>query len=259
MIRVDSHDEGRVVVVWLSRPEKRNALTPSGLSQLARAATEAVTGAVTGAENDARVVVLAGEGKVFCAGFDLSLCRESPDGAVMRELLTNLSHAIATLRGLAVPVVAAAHGAAIAGGCALLGGADIVVGDAAGRYGYPVVRLGVSPAVSAPFLRAALAGGATRERLLDPAFVSGCEAHRLGLVHELVQQAGEVLPRAMSIARSLAKKPNQSLATTKHWLNELDGTDNADTIERALNVSLARTGSDEERAYLPAAWTKDPS
>jgi methylglutaconyl-CoA hydratase len=251
MIRVESRDEGRVAVLWLSRPEKRNALTPSGLSQLAEAATEGA--------RDARVLVLAGEGKVFCAGFDLSLCRASPEGAVMRELLTNLSRAIATMRGLSVPVVAAAHGAAIAGGCALLGGADIVVGDVSARYGYPVVRLGVSPAVSAPFLRAVLAGGSTRERLLNPSLISGSQAHQQGLVHELVQQADDVLLMAMSIARSLARKPNQSLATTKRWLNELDGTDNADTIERALNVSLARTGSDEECAYLPAAWTKDPS
>ena len=251
MIRVESRDEGLIAVLFLDRPDQRNALTPASLRQLADAATDAA--------QHSRVIVLAGEGKVFCAGFDLTLCRNSPDGTVMRELLTNLSCAIATLRSLPIPVVAAAHGAAIAGGCAILGGADIVVGDASAQYGYPVVRLGISPAVSAPFLRAAVTNGAMREYLLNPSLFTGKEAHRTGLIHELVDQPQDVLPRAFAIARSLATKPQGSLSVTKAWLNELDGTDDTEVVARALDASLSLTGLAEERAYLPAAWTKDRS
>lgn len=251
MIRVESRDEGLISVLFLNRPDQRNALTPTGLRQLADAAADVA--------KHAKVLVLAGDGKVFCAGFDLTICRNSPDGTVMRALLTSLSHAIATLRSLPIPVVAAAHGAAIAGGCAILGGADIVVGDTNAKYGYPVVRLGISPAVSAPFLRAAITNGAMRERLLNPSLISGTEAYRTGLVHELVDQPQAVLPRSLAIARLLATKPQGSLSTTKAWLNELDCTDDAEAVARALNVSLSLTGLAEERAYLPAAWTKDRS
>ena len=70
-------------------------------------------------------VVLEGEGAAFCAGFDLSLCKENSDA--MKELLTGLSGVIRAMRGCPAPVVVAAHGAAIAGGCAMLAGADVVV------------------------------------------------------------------------------------------------------------------------------------
>lgn len=248
MIRVDILDNGRVTALMLNRPGRRNALTPGGLSQLADAARAA--------GDTSRVVLLAGEGKVFCAGFDLTLCRESPDGAVMRELLRALSHAVRTLRNLPIPVVAAAHGAAIAGGCALLGGADIVVTDMHAKLGYPVLRLGVSPAVSAPFLMPAVGSGPARELMLNPAFITGSDAHKMGLAHELVPEPDDVTARARQIASELADKPAVGLAATKRLLNQLDRTDSEEIAREALGVSLALTGGDEERRLLPAVWAR---
>ena len=146
MIRTETIErEGRsIAAVLLDRPEKRNALTPGMLEALCEALVQAPK------SHDA--VVLGGEGKLFCAGFDLSLCKDDPSGGVMRQLLTGLSRACAIMRRTEKPVVIAAHGAAIAGGCALLGGGDVVVSDASAKLGYPVTKIGVSPAVSAPFL-----------------------------------------------------------------------------------------------------------
>lgn len=241
MIRVE-HD-GRVARIVLARPDKRNALTPDMLGALRAGAAEAA--------GTAGALVLCGEGAVFCAGFDLVMCRDAPDGSVMRALLAGLSEVIEVLRALPVPVVVAAHGAAIAGGCALLGGADVVVADRAAKIGYPVVRIGVSPAVSAPFLRLAVGNGRCRVRQLDPGLVSGVEAARLGLVHELVDQPEGVGLRAAEIARALADKPAHAYAATKAWLNEVDGL--GASPARALNVSLALAGSTEEQRLLNAA------
>ncbi len=242
MIRVDR--DGRIAVVALDRPDQRNALTPEMLNTLRGRAAEAA--------QDAGALVLRGEGPVFCAGFDLKMCRAVPDGSVMRALLTGLSEAIATLRGLPIPVVIAAHGAAIAGGCALLGGADVVVADRGAKLGYPVVKIGVSPGVSAPFLRPGVGDGATRTRLLDPDLISGEEAARIGLVHELVDRPEDVLPRAMEAARGLAEKPAHAIAATKRWLGEIEAVGNQ--ARRALDVSLGLAGSDEERARLAAMF-----
>ena len=242
----------RVATITLNRPERRNAMTPQMLADL-RAAVEEVAPVIR-ARADVRAVVLAGAGKVFCAGFDLDLCRDHPDGSVMRELLTGLSLAVASLRASGVPVVIAAHGAAIAGGCALLGGGDFVVADAGAKFGYPVVRLGISPAVNIPFVRVAMGDGPTRARTLDTRLIDGTEAHRAGLVSDLVATPDEVLPAAQAVAASLAAKPPGGLLATRRWLDELSPADAA----RGLAVSLALTGGAEERRLLPQVWSARP-
>ncbi len=243
MIRVELN--GAVASVILDRPEKRNALTPEMLASL-------ISGVSQVRATAARVIVLRGEGSVFCAGFDLTLCQGHPDGSVMRSLLSGLSEAIEALRSQPRPVVIAAHGAAVAGGCALLGAGDVVVTNDEARLGYPVVRLGVSPAVSAPFLRLRTGDGAARERLLDPSVISGKEAARIGLVSKSVATAGEVAALAMEEARSMAAKPPTAIAATRGLIEEIEGA--RDRAWRALGVSLSLTGKDEERRLLPAVW-----
>ncbi|MFM9995612.1 MAG: enoyl-CoA hydratase/isomerase family protein [Phycisphaerales bacterium] len=241
MIRVE-HD-GALAFVVIDRADRRNALMPEMLVAMRDRAAEAA--------KTARVLVLRGEGAVFCSGFDLKLCREHPDGSVMRALLTNLGAVIGALRALPIPVVVAAHGAAIAGGCALLGGADVAVADRGAKLGYPVVKIGVSPAVSAPFLRLGTGDGAARARLLEPELISGEEAARVGLVHALVDRPADVLPRAIEIARDLAGKPPHTIAATKAWLNEIDGA--GAFAARGLDVSLGLAGGEEERERLERA------
>lgn len=247
MIRVEHHEPARVVEVVIDRPEKRNALTPDMLRNLREAATRAH-------ESHARALLLSGAGDVFCAGFDLALCRD--DTSAMGDLLTTLSHALRALRRLTCPVVIGAQGGAIAGGCALLCAADIVVADRSANLGYPVVRLGVSPAVNAPLVRLSLHAGRSRERLLDPATITGERAHALGLVHHLVDSPAEVRPRALAVATDLAAKPPHALSATKRWLNELDGSDDDTVFADSLRASLALAGGPEERALLASVWKK---
>jgi enoyl-CoA hydratase/carnithine racemase len=244
---------GDVAVVTLSRAEKRNALTPGMLGELRgvieRLKSTEIAEPISVAR-EARALVLAGDGKVFCGGFDLKMCQDEP--GTLELLLRGLHEVIAALRGLPVPVVVAAHGAAIAGGCALLGGADVVVTDAGAKLGYPVTPLGISPAVSAPFLRLLTGDGRARERLLDPALVSGREAARIGLAHECVELPEQVRPRALEIAVGLAAKPAGAVRATRGWLREIEdlrGGGGAD-VERGLRASLSVVGSGEEREGL---------
>lgn len=244
MLRLDI--AGAVASITLDRPDRRNALSPEML--------DAIPAMVDRGARDARVIVLRGEGRAFCAGFDLSLCRDDPAGETMRSLLRGLSMAVRSLRRCRVPVVAAAHGAAIAGGCALLGGADFVITDDEARLGYPVLLLGVSPAVSAPFLRAAVGDAACRERLLDTRLIAGREAARIGLAWRSVPGPEAVLPTAMELAERLLSKSAAALVATKALLNEIDETGAAHWPDRALEASLRLAGGGEERSMLPAAW-----
>lgn len=240
---------GRISILTIDRPAKRNALTPPMIADLAALARGAAAGG-TGA------LVLTGAGPAFCSGFDLAECRDAPDGSVMRELLTGLSGLVSTLRALPIPVVVAAHGAALAGGCAILGGGDVVLTNAEAKLGYPVVRIGVSPAVSAPFLVGMTHSGPARSRLLDPGQISGAEAVRVGLAHVCLATPEEVLPRAIQMAEELAAKPAGALHATKAWLLEQDEASRQ--AGEGLEASLKLTGGAEERELLSRALSPAP-
>lgn len=250
MIQIATRESpgGLIGRITLDRADKKNALTPPMLTALVAAIRRYSEDT---SPQRPRAIVLDGAGAAFCSGFDLTLCRETSEA--LTRLLSGLSEAIVAMRSCPMPVVLAAHGAAIAGGCALLGGADIVVTHTEAKIGYPVVRLGISPAVSAPFLRQSIGDGKARERLLDSTLISGWDAYRLGLAHECLEDAGKVRDRAMAIAEQLAAKPTHGLAATKRWLGEIDGSF-TDEPARALAVSQSLVGSPEERTRLAALW-----
>lgn len=243
---IQSETRDGVAVVTLSRVEKRNALTAPMLVQLGEA--------VRSIESDTRVLVLSGAGETFCAGFDLSVCRD--DDAALSNMLTALYHAVDALRRAPCPVVVAAQGAAIAGGCALLGGADFVVTNAAAKIGYPVVRLGISPAVTAPFLRACIGDAAARELLLEGLLIDGRAAQRVGLASECIDSPAEVMSRAMQLATSLASKPSAGMRATRAWLGELDGTLDAEESSAGLKASLTLVGGAEQQERLAKLWAR---
>ncbi|MGD9688212.1 MAG: enoyl-CoA hydratase/isomerase family protein [Phycisphaerales bacterium] len=243
LVRLEQYD--RLAVVVLSRPEKRNALTPAMFEELWR---------VIPAEDQIDGLVLAGDGPVFCGGFDLALCHREPETTA--TLLRALSETIDRLSRRDHPVVIAAKGAAIAGGAALLGAADIVIGDAAGTYGYPVVRIGLSPAVSFPYLRTLVSDGVCRERLLDSGLISGAEARRVGLIHECCDTPEDVGPRALRLCKALASKPRLAFSATKRLLRDLGGAEH--TARAALDASLSTADSAECRERLARMMTPRP-
>ncbi len=283
MIRTVQHqvaDGGAIAEVILNRPEKRNALTPEMAERLAeviewygegageRGASDRGASEGRAGKGGAGVsaLVLRGEGDVFCSGFDLKLCHA--DAENLRRLLVALSRCIVAMRNVPGVVVCAIHGAAIAGGCALLGGADVVVAAASTKLGYPVVKLGISAGVSVPFVMRSVGSGAARALTLDPGLIDGERALALGLVHVLVASDGSVAARAMEIAKATATKPVTGIRATKNLLNQLDcsGSDesdgrvggpglcNLDTVQRALRVSLGLVGDVESRRRLAAMW-----
>lgn len=242
-----------IATIALARSDKRNAMTPAMIASLAKAIDQ-VTRDASLHHPKANALLLSGEGDTFCAGFDLTLCKDDP--TALGSLLSGLSTCIRALRVCPLPVIISAHGAAIAGGCALLGGGDIVITNDTAKIGYPVVRLGISPAVSAPTLALATGTGPARTRLLDTALVSGIDAVRLGIAHESMPSKTTCEERALHIAKDLASKPRTALAATKRWLSEVDGSTNATTFETALNASLSLVNGPEERERLPQAWSK---
>ena len=244
LVTIDQSREG-VLNIVLNDPDKRNAL---GVAMF-----DAIDSAIESCDESVNCVLLSGKGPVFCAGFDMRACSEDID--LVGVYINRLSSLIRNLRRLSVPVVVAAHGAAIAGGCAVLTGCDLIVGAAEGKYGYPVHQLGISPAVTIPTLSQRLGYGRARSLLLSGEILNGKESHSIGLLTHLCDNDEAVQKTAEVLAEWIAEKPPNAIRSTKQWLNELDGSLDDSLFDPPAESSAAAI-SEEARALLQKIWHK---
>ena len=234
-----------VLTITLNDPKKRNAL---GIAMF-----DAIDSAIESYNDTINCVLLCGKGPTFCAGFDMQACAENLD--LVGVYINRLSTLVRNLRRLPVPVVVAAHGAAIAGGCAVLTGCDFIVGSIDGKYGYPVHQLGISPAVTIPTLNQRLGYGRARSLLLGGEILDGNEAHSIGLLTHLCDDDDSVQKTAETLAASIAEKPPHAIRVTKQLLNELDGSED-DSIFDPVAIDSAAAVSEETRTLLRSLWDK---
>ena len=208
--------DASIATISLADPAKRNAL---GLAMF-----DAVDQAIACIAADAaiHIVLLRGEGSVFCAGFDLAAAVTEPE--LMAVYIERLSRLNRSLRRMPQIVVAAVQGAAIAGGCAILSACDFVFVAEDATLGYPVHRLGVSPAVTIPTLTQAIGAGAARSLLMSGELIDGRQAHQCGLASHVAADGNAALEAALDYCRGLTSKGPNALRITKAWLNELDGS-----------------------------------
>jgi 2-(1,2-epoxy-1,2-dihydrophenyl)acetyl-CoA isomerase len=236
--------------VWritLARPQQRNALTPEMVRDLLRA--------IGSTPPEARVMLLSGEGKIFCAGFDLERSQGEPGIPVVRDLLTGLHASVMAMASLSIPIVVCVQGAAIAGGCALLTAADAVITHATAQFGYPAARLGLSPAVSAPTLAQHTGMGPARALQLDGGLISGERAFEVGLVTQLVEPDA-ISAQGLSVALALGSKPRAALSATRILLQSLAPMLRSESglANAALQASLGGVGTPEQLDLLARAW-----
>jgi len=197
----------KLLTITLNRPDRRNALTLDMLNSLAK---EVETAAA------ADLVILQGEGSAFCGGFDVTLLKEST--AMIDDLIAALSQACRAMRRCPATVLVDVQGAAVAGGCALAVSADIVVARHGAQFGYPVHKLGISPAVTIPTLLPAL-GGAARALLMSGQLQSAESLYEMGLVHHLMKPTSSI----EGMTSALLNRGSHASKMTKMWLNELEG------------------------------------
>ena len=236
---------GGVVTVELNRPAARNALSLELIAALG-AAVERVAH-----DPAARVMVLAGAGKAFCAGMDLKAVQADP--IAMGGMLRQLSQVTRRIRRLSIPTIARVQGAAVGGGCGFMVVCDFAITHAEARVGYPEVDLGVCPAVVAPWLVRRIGAGRARAMLLQGGTMTGAEGFAAGLATHLV--AEEALDSATSdLARRLVAGGPKALAATKRWLNELDGSDDDAILDRAAEISAQIIAGDEAQTRLSALF-----
>jgi len=209
---------GRLVLVeptsWgvrlvLNRPAKLNAISVELREALGAAIDDAV------ADDAVRVVVIAGAGRAFCAGYDLS--EAAPDSAWgWREVLARDVEAMMAIWRCPKPVIAQVHGFALAGGLELAMACDLIVAADDAQLGEPEIRFGSAPVtLLMPYL---IGQKATRELLMTGDLIDGREAHRIGLVNRVVP-AERLAEEVDALADRLARVSPDVMAPTKLLLN----------------------------------------
>lgn len=236
-----------VATLTMRRPDARNALSLG----LIRAMGEAVRTIAN--DTSVRVMVLAGEGKAFCAGMDLKAVADDP--VAMGDMLRELSRVSRGIRRLAVPTIARVQGAAVGGGCGLMVVCDFAVTHAEAKVGYPEVDLGVCPAVVAPWLIRRIGAGRARAMLLAGGTMSGQEGFEAGLATHLVP-LDRLDETVAQLAKRLCTGGPKALAATKRWLNELDGSDDDAILDKAAEISATIIAGDEAQGRLKAIFAR---
>jgi methylglutaconyl-CoA hydratase len=211
MLKVDVHKP--IASVLLDRPDIHNAFN----DELVKLLTDAF--AELGTRDDVRVIVLGGNGKSFCAGADLNWMKRM----VQYSRDQNLEDARAvgrmylTIARCPKPVIARVHGAALGGGAGLVAACDIAIAVESVQFGFTEVKLGIIPAIIAPFVIGRVGPGRAREffitgeRFLAPValnigLVQHVAAHELaldGLIDSKIAQILTSAPGAVTAAKEL--------------------------------------------------------
>ena len=194
-------DEGGVVMLTLNRPAQFNSLSQALMSEL-QAELERIA-----ADESARVVLVAGAGKAFCAGHDLKEMRSDASKEFQKQLFRQCSKLMLTLVRLPQPVIARVHGIATAAGCQLVSMCDLAVASDHARFAVSGVNLGLFCSTPAVGLSRNVGRKQALEMLLTGDFIDAQAALARGLVNRVVppeQLDAEIKKLSDSI---LAKTP----------------------------------------------------
>jgi methylglutaconyl-CoA hydratase len=227
--------------ITLDRADKRNALDERMVAELRHA--------LVAAEGDpsVRVLILNGNGPDFCAGADLARLERVAAGAGPLENLEDaagLGALFTAMRRSRLPIIAAVHGNAIAGGAGLATAADIVLAAEGSTFGYPEVNLGFVPAMVMALLRRSVGEKVAFDLAAGGHRFDAREAHRLGLVTRVLA-ADRFAEGVDEFARSLAARSGSALTLIKRLLYGMDGASFEEAIARGAEVNaLARATPD---------------
>ncbi|MBK7393533.1 MAG: enoyl-CoA hydratase/isomerase family protein [Chloracidobacterium sp.] len=231
---------GSVQTITLNRPDKRNALNDQLIEALKDALREA------DADESLRAIVFRGAGKDFCSGADLSALQKIATASYEENIedARSLAELFALIRNVRKPVIAAVHGRALAGGCGLALGCDLVVAGNSARFGFPEVKIGFVPAMVAAILRRNLGEKKSFELLTQGFEFTAAEALQLGLINRVVPD-DELTAAVMDLASVYTKVSGSAVAMTKRLLYDIDADTYQTAIEKGVTVNATARMTDD--------------
>ena len=226
--------EDRVALITLNRPEKRNALSFELIADLTSALDEIE-------RSPSQVVIITGAGKAFCAGLDLEelkglLGKTHEENRKDSERMAKIFRRIYDFPRA---TIAAVNGAAIAGGTGIATMCDFTLAVPEAKFGYTEVKIGFIPALVSSILVWQVGHKIARDLLMTGRLFDAAEAHRYGLVNEVVEPE-RLMPRARELAAQLLELSPSSVRLTKKLINGF--------ISRPLDEQMAQAIEDNAQA-----------
>jgi len=225
-------DDGAIARLTLNRPDKLNALSDAMLEALGAALAE------VGNDPDIRVVVLAGEGRAFCAGHDLAemtAARAESDGGAARfsQLFGACANVMTAIRDLPQPVIAEVHALATAAGCQLVAACDLAIASETAKFGVNGVNIGLFCSTPMVALSRNVPRKQAFEMLTTGAFIDAAKAAEIGLINKAVH-ADALRGEVDDLAQTVAAKLGSAVKIGKRAFY--------DQLEMGLNAAYAYTG-----------------
>ncbi len=211
-------DHGTATVT-LCRAELHNAFNEVVISELTQA-FQAV-----GVDGDVRVVVLASEGKSFCAGADVHWMKRMVDYSFEENVAdaNDMAQMLRAIRDCPKPVIARVHGACIGGGVGLAAACDVAVALESAIFCLSEVKLGILPAVISPYVLERIGPGQARRYALTAERFDAAEARRIGLVSETAATAQAMDEWIASLTKRLMGNGPLAMTACKRTMTEVTG------------------------------------
>jgi len=250
-IKIEVDEALGAATVALNRPDKRNALSRELVAAL-------------GAELDSmrhrdeiRSLFVKGNGPAFCAGADLEEIRALQSAGIHENQQNShlLRDFFVKLYNFPKPTCAVVHGPALAGGCGLATCCDFVIATRDATFGYPEVKIGFIPAIVMVLLTHQIGERAARDLCLSGRTVDADEAHRLGLVSQVVVQA-DLDGAVHKLAKELRRNAPQAMATVKRMFWRLHGMGTEDGLVWASDMNAVARTTEECKEGISAFLEK---
>ncbi|HZT42496.1 MAG TPA: enoyl-CoA hydratase/isomerase family protein [Chthonomonadaceae bacterium] len=240
-----------VVTITLNRPDLHNALDEILIEELTGVFTQ------SGSDPGVRAIVLKGAGPSFCAGGDLNWMTRVAQYSHAENLadareLQQLFNAIAECPKVTIAQV---HGAAMGGGVGLVAVCDIAIAAADTKFAFSEVRIGLAPAVIAPYVIEKIGYGAARALFVTGERFGADEALRIGLVQQVVP-ADELEAAVQRKAESVLQTGPEAVAAAKRLLRDIEGKTPPEAAEATVACIAALRASPEGQEGIRAFLEK---
>ena len=243
--------KGAIARLTLNRPEKRNALNEAIIEQLKSSLHKAND------DTSINAVVITGAGKDFSSGADLSALQKISDSSVSEnaEDARSLLELFTLIRSVAVPVIAAVRGRALAGGCGLATACDLVLASANARFGYPEVKIGFVPAMVTAILRRSVSEKRAFELLTRGLEIDARTAQEFGLINQVF--ADESFEAEVDTYTSQFEMISRSaVGLTKMLLYQIDGLAFSEALAAGADTNVIARLSDDCRKGIERFLSK---
>ncbi len=240
---IETQIQQSVAVIWLNRPDVRNAMNDVMIAEL----NEAVAAAIE--DEPIRAIVFAGRGSAFCSGGDLNWMRKAkemtPEQAINDSM--QLANLLQMIYESPKPTLARVQGSAFAGAMGLVGACDVAIAAHGTKFCLSEVKLGLIPAMISPYVIQAIGERQARRYFLSAEVFDAAEAYRIGFVHDLCPQ--EELDEAVNaMLGSLLLGAPGALQSAKQLIRDVQGKAISPVLalDTAQRIAACRAGAEAQ-------------